>query len=541
MLSFQGFTPAGRDSQGVEVFPAVYSGMVLEILLALLGGAAAGAALAWVLAAARARARTLGLETEIRVTAERLNAEIASEKQRSAALETERRAAADREAAQNRQLTQIESERASLESSVRHLTESAAQQKAALETASAAQDELRGRNTTLQTQVAAFESDQKNAKEKLESLTAARQEMSNQFETLANRILEEKSKKFSEQNQTSLGNLMAPIKEKFGEFQQKVESLEKDGIAGRSELKTEIAQLRTLNERLSQEANNLASALKGSSKTQGDWGEYVLESILDAAGLRKGYEYRVQESFAQGDDADRGRARLDVILDLPGKRHLILDSKVSLNQYSIYCNSEDGDERAAALKLHLSSMRKHIRDLSERNYQKLYDINTPDFVVMFVPIEPAFMLAISQESTLWQDAWDKNILLVSPSTLLFVLRTVSHLWRQELQAKSIREIVKKGGALYDKLAGVLEDLTMVGDRLGKAQEAYENAYKKLALGQNNALQQAEAFKKLGVKPTKSLAKALPPRIAELADLDAEPVQAELLELAAAEENEAEQS
>ncbi|WP_446745355.1 DNA recombination protein RmuC [Silvibacterium acidisoli] len=515
--------------------------MVLEILLALLGGAAVGAALVWALAAGRSRTH----ETEMRVASERLTAELASEKQRATVLQAERSAYAERDAAQGRQLTQLESDRAGLESSVRHLTDAAAQQKIALEAAATSHSELRTQNAELGAQVArlrtAFEAEQKNAKEKLETLTAAKQDMANQFEALANKILDEKSKKFTEQNQANLGNLIAPIKEKFSEFQQKVESLEKDGIAGRSELKTEIAQLRTLNERLSQEANNLAGALKGSSKTQGDWGEYVLESILEASGLRKGHEYRVQKSYAQSEDADRANARPDLILDLPGKRNLILDAKVSLNQYSTYCNTEDGQEREVALKQHLSSVRKHIRDLSDRNYQKLYDINTPDFVVMFVPIEPAFMLAISHDGNLWQEAWDKNILLVSPSTLLFVLRTVSHLWRQELQAKSIQDIVKKGGALYDKLAGVLEDLTQVGDRLGKAQEAYESAYKKLALGQNNALQQAEAFKKLGVKPTKSIIKALPQKIAEVVDLDAVPVQEELLELAAAEENDSAKS
>jgi DNA recombination protein RmuC len=292
-----------------------------------------------------------------------------------------------------------------------------------------------------------------------------------------------------------------PLKEKFGEFQSKVESLEKDSVVGRSELKVQIEQLRSLNERLSEDATNLVTALRGSSKTQGDWGEYVLESILESSGLRKGHEYRVQESFTRD---DRSRARVDVILDLPEGRHIVLDSKVSLNDYSDYCAAEDEAVRDAALARHLASVRNHIRELSQRNYPALFELNSLDFVVMFIPIEPAFMLAIARDPRLWREAWDRNVILVSPSTLLFVLRTVANLWRQEQQTRNVQEIVSRGGELYDKLAAFVKDLSDIGKNLDAARSSYDEAYKKFSTGKGNAIRQAEMLKNLGIKPSKSM-------------------------------------
>lgn len=383
--------------------------------------------------------------------------------------------------------------------------------------AAEALEELRQENTRLRNQVSQLETrlatvetnreaERKSSEEKLALLTEARVELSNQFKALAGEILEEKSKRFTEQNQENLGNLLNPLKEKFGEFQQKVESLEKDGITGRTELKSQIEQLRTLNERLSQDANSLVTALKGSSKTQGDWGEFVLESILESSGLRKGHEYRVQESFLREDRIENGqkRARLDVIIDLPENRNLVIDSKVSLNDYSDYCAAEDDPARQAALTRHLNSVRNHIRDLARRDYHALYQLNSLDCVIMFVPIEPAFMLALATDGKLWLEAWDKNVLLVSPSTLLFVLRTVSQLWRQEQQKSNLQEIVRKGSDLYDKLASFAEDLSKVGKSLDNARDSYEEAWKKLATGRGNAIRQAEILKGLGIKPTKSI-------------------------------------
>ena len=347
------------------------------------------------------------------------------------------------------------------------------------------------------------------AKEAFEALAATALRNNNQvFLDLANQKLgaqQEAAKSELSAKEIAIKALLGPIETKFGEFQQKVESLEKDGIAGRSELKTQIDQLRSLNERLSADATNLVNALKGSSKTQGDWGEFVLEKLLESAGLREGQEYRVQSSFTRD---DRSRARPDVILDLPGNRHLVIDAKVSLGDYDEYCADGDEAARESALQRHIASMRNHIRELAQRNYQSLYELNSLDFTILFVPIEPAFMLALAHDGKLWQEAWDRNVLLVSRTTLLFVLRTVAQLWRQEQQTRNVQEIVRRGGELYDKLAAFAKDLTDVGRSLEAARQSYDDAYRKLASGKGNAIRQAEMLKSLGVRPTKSLPLAL---------------------------------
>jgi len=346
-----------------------------------------------------------------------------------------------------------------------------------------------------------LENERQKSAEKLNLLTQAREDLSNQFKALASEILEEKSRRFAEQNQANLGQLLTPLREKITEFQSKVEEVQKEGIAGRSELRGQIGQLKTLNEQLSQDATNLVTALKGSSKVQGDWGEFILESLLEASGLRQGHEYRMQESLKQDDGKG---ARLDVVVDLPGGRHLVIDSKVSLSAYSEYCNNEDGFTRDAALARHLASVRAHLKSLGERNYQALYGLRSLDFVVMFVPIEPAFMLAMARDSRLWSDAWEKNVLLVSPSTLLFVIRTVAHLWKQEQQTQNAKDIARRGALLYDKFVGFVEDLKIVGNRLMQARDSYDAALGKLSTGQANLVKQAELLRELGVKPKKTL-------------------------------------
>jgi DNA recombination protein RmuC len=480
--------------------------MILWIVIALAGGALLGGAFAWLAAksgGAAGRQRAEGLASELA--------------QKNAALEAVQREKSALEASSNARDGEQRARIAGLEADSRHLQDRVASLESECASNEQLKEQLRDEITGLKTQVsqltAKFEAEIRNSEEKLALLTSARMELSNQFETLANRILDEKAKKFTDQNQANLGNLLTPLREKFGEFQTKVESLEKDGITGRTELRGQIDQLRTLNERLSQDATNLVSALRGSSKTQGDWGEFVLESILESSGLRKGFEYRVQESFTR---EDRTRARLDVILDLPEGRHLVLDSKVSLNDYNDACSAAEEALREAALGRHLAAVRNHIRELSRRDYHALYSLNSLDFVIMFVPIEPAFIAAIGRDSKLWQEAWDKSVLLVSPSTLLFVLRTVAQLWRQEQQTKNVQEIVKRGSELYDKLAAFAQDLTAVGKSLDAARSSYDEAYKKLAEGKGNAIRQAEMLKNLGVKPAKSLQQALPQKIAELA-------------------------
>lgn len=343
------------------------------------------------------------------------------------------------------------------------------------------------------------------SEEKLSLLLQAKESLTDQFKNLANEILEEKSKRFSEQNQTSLGLLLDPLKLKITEFQTKVEDVYVKEGKDRTALAEQVRQLMDLNQSLSQDAKNLTRALKGSSKTQGSWGELVLERVLEASGLRKGEEYDVQESHTRDDGS---RAQPDVVIHLPEDRHLVVDAKVSLVAYEDYSTSEDDAERQAASKRHLESIRGHMRGLSEKNYQTLYGLKSLDFVLMFVPIEPAFMLGVSNDRELFMDAWQKNVLLVSPSTLLFVVRTVAHLWRQEAQNRNAQDIAKRGAELYDKLVGFVEDLESVGTRLKQAQKDYDAAHSKLTGGRGNVIRQAEMLKDLGIKPSKALPAAL---------------------------------
>jgi DNA recombination protein RmuC len=270
-----------------------------------------------------------------------------------------------------------------------------------------------------------------------------------------------------------------------------------------------VRQLLDLNQQLSQDANNLTQALKGSSKTQGNWGELVLERILEVSGLRKGHEYDVKESRTRDDGT---RAQPDVVIHLPEEKQLIVDAKVSLTAYEDYYNAEDDRIGEEAIKRHIESVRQHIRDLSSQNYQELYGQKSLDFVIMFVPVEPAYILAIANDRKLWEDALKRNVLLASPSTLLFVVRTVAHLWRQEWQNRNVQEIVKRGAELYDKLSGFMEDLNELGKRLNQARASYDSAYAKFSTGRGNVIRQAENLKALGIKPTKTL----PPDLLELA-------------------------
>jgi DNA recombination protein RmuC len=342
---------------------------------------------------------------------------------------------------------------------------------------------------------------EKQAVEKLELLSAARVELSNQFKTLASDILEEKTKRFTEQNQTNLSQLLTPLSEKIKSFQQKVEEVYVQEGKDRSALSEQVRLLMGLNQQLSTDTSNLTRALTTSAKAQGDLGEMILEKILESSGLRKDEEYFVQNSFR---NEDSRQARPDVIVKLPENKHLIIDSKVSLTAYNDYVNAETDEARKAALARHMDSVRRHIKELAEKNYQSLHQLQSIDFVCMFVPIEGAFMAAISNDSELWASSYARNVLLVSPSTLLFVVRTVAHLWRQERQKQNVADIVKRGAELHDKLVGFVEDLRNVGDRLDQAKASYSEAFSKLATGKGNVIRQAVMLKELGVKPKKNL-------------------------------------
>lgn len=265
----------------------------------------------------------------------------------------------------------------------------------------------------------------------------------------------------------------------------------------------------TLNQSLSQDAKNLTQALKGSNKAQGNYGELVLERLLEASGLRKGEEYEAQVSHTREDGS---RAQPDVVIRLPEDRSLVVDSKLSLVAYDESVSAEDDHERSAAISRHVASVRGHIKGLSDKNYHALYQLKSLDFVLMFIPIEPAFILAVTHDRDLFMEAWERNVLLVSPSTLMFVVRTVAHLWRQEAQSRNAQEIANRGAELYDRLCAFVADLEKLGDRLRQAQDSYNDAHAKLSTNKGNVIRQAEMLKKLGVKPSK----ALPRTIVELA-------------------------
>ena len=337
------------------------------------------------------------------------------------------------------------------------------------------------------------------------------------FKALAGAVLDEKSKAFAEQNQANLGQMLAPLSVKLEDFQRKIEEAHLQQVRGGAELREQVKTMIDSTTNISEQANNLAQALRGSSKMQGMWGELILERALESAGLRRGFEYEAQESYA----SEGGRRAVpDVVIHLPGGRHLIVDSKVSLVDYDAHHRAENDAARSLALSGHLNSVRSHIKELSEKNYQSLYGLNSLDFVIMFLPIDSAFILALNADEKLLDRAWKQNVLLVSPSTFLFVVRTVDHLWRQEQQKRSVEEIASKGADLYNKLAGFVADLTEVGARLDRARESYDNALAKLSTGRGNVIRQAEMLKTLGVKASKELPQGLVER-AQQEDLDLE--------------------
>lgn len=358
--------------------------------------------------------------------------------------------------------------------------------------------ELKGLETQLQ-------AERQQSVQRLEDLQGAREQLTREFKVLANEILEEKSKRFTEQNETQLRGLLDPLRDRIREFQGKVEEVYVHEGQERSRLAEQVRQLMALNLQLSSDATQLTQALKGQSKVQGNWGELVLSRLLDAAGLIEGIHYRTQVSLVREDGS---RAQPDVVLKLPEGRELVIDAKVSLTAYESWCHSEEETVRRVELKRHLDSIRAHVRGLSARDYQALYQLESLDFVIMFVPVEPAFHLAISADDTLWEEAWEKNVLIVSSSTLLFVVRTLAHLWRQEKQSQSALEIARRGGDLYDKLCGFVQDLEGIGKSLTQAHQSHEQAMKKLVTGRGSVLRRAEGLRQLGVKASRQLPKAL---------------------------------
>jgi len=344
-----------------------------------------------------------------------------------------------------------------------------------------------------------------NLQEKLDGQKKEIEEMHDklqmQFKNLANDILEEKTKKFTDQNKSNLSDILNPLKEKILEFEKKVERTNNESLKWNSALKEQITGLKELNIQITKEAENLTKALKGESKTQGNWGEFVLESILEKSGLIKGEQYEVQVSKTSEEGK---RLQPDVVVNLPEDKHIIIDSKVSLTAYEKYASSETELERELEIKNHIISIRTHIKGLSEKNYQSVYELGSLDFVLLFMPIESAFSLAVQHDPQLFTDAYDKNIVIVSPSTLIATLRTIASIWRQENQNKNALEIARQGGALYDKFVAFSEDLIKIGENLNTTKKNYEQAMNKLSTGKGNLVNRAEKLRNLGAKATKNI-------------------------------------
>jgi len=346
--------------------------------------------------------------------------------------------------------------------------------------------------------------------ENKQELDKIQEKFTKEFENLANKILDEKSSKFTEQNKLNITSILNPLKEKIEVFEKKVSESQKESIGMHFALKEQLNSLKDLNIQMSKEAINLTKALKGDSKTQGDWGETQLEILLEKANLVKDIHFTTQGGYR---DEDGGLKKPDFIINLPDNRHLIVDSKVSLTNYEAYFNEENEKQKGVYLKKHIESIRKHIKELSDKKYESLYEINSPDYVLMFVPIEPAYLLALSNNNQLYLEALDKNVVLVSTSTLLATLSTVSSMWRQENQKKNVLEIANQAGRLYDQFVNLTDDLIKVGNQLKTVQGSYDISMKKLT-GKGNLIKKVEKIKELGAKTSKIMNKNLLDRASE---------------------------
>ncbi|MFT5103517.1 MAG: DNA recombination protein RmuC [Candidatus Latescibacterota bacterium] len=347
---------------------------------------------------------------------------------------------------------------------------------------------------------AEFENIEAKLRDQKQELEKLQEKFTKEFENLANKILESKSEKFTKQNKENIDGILKPLQEKIEKFEKKVDESHKESIDRHAMLRQQIIGLKELNEQMSKEATNLTKALKGDSKIQGNWGELVLERVLEKSGLEKDREYFVQTSFT----TEEGKRVLpDVVLHLPDNKRMIIDSKVSLVAYERFVNEEDDDLRKGFLKEHIGSLKKHIDQLSEKNYQDIYQIESPDFVLLFVPIEPAFAIAINQDNNIYNWAFEKNIVIVTPTTLLATLRTIDSMWNNQKQQQNAIEIATQAGALYDSFTNLTDELIKVGKQIGTVQGSYENAMKKLT-GKGNLVTRVERLKKLGAKASKTI-------------------------------------
>ncbi len=355
----------------------------------------------------------------------------------------------------------------------------------------------------LTSSLAAAQADLANAKEMETRLTK-------EFENLAHKTLEVTASKLTDQNKSNIDQLLSPLKTQIDGFKSRIEQVYTTETADRSALRTQIESLTKLNMQMTEEAKNLTLALKGDSKSQGDWGEMILEKVLETSGLIRDVEFTIQASFKSEEGSD---LRPDVIINLPERRHFVIDSKVSLTAYERYCSTTDEKDRSIAIKEHIQSIRAHVDELAEKKYHDLYQITVPDFVFMFVPIEPALLIAVREDQTLFNYAFKKNVVLLTPSTLLATLKTVEYMWKQEKQTRNAKEIARRSGALYDKFMGLYDDLLDIGKKLESTSVVYHSALNKLKTGKGNLIKSLDDIKKLGAKTSKEL----PPGVAQEAD------------------------
>ncbi len=337
--------------------------------------------------------------------------------------------------------------------------------------------------------------------EQKKELVEIHKKLSSEFEALANRVLDSNSDKFVARNKESLDKLLIPLAEKITNFRERVEKTHEQGVKDRATLSEQLKTLGDLNRRMSEEAHGLTTALRGQSKTQGNWGELILETVLEKSGLVSGQEYETQVSL-QNEEGKRYQP--DVLINLPEGKHLVIDAKASLVAYERCVNAEDEDKSERFLKEHIQSMKAHVNELSKKRYDTLYGIESPDFTLMFVPVEPAFSLAMQNDDTLFDHAFRQNVIMVTPSTLLATLRTVSSIWRQEKQTRNALDIAQRSGALYDKFVGFFEDMKRIGSSIQKSGEIYDAAMSKLKTGRGNLVNQVESLKKLGARAQKAL-------------------------------------
>ena len=378
-----------------------------------------------------------------------------------------------------------------------------------LENTNTEKESIRSEKDSLAIQLSKKEVDFENLwernKEQKEEVEKLQEKFTKEFENLANKILEEKSNKFTEQNKENMKNILTPLQDKIHLFEKKVEDTHKESIDYHAALRQQILGLREMNIQMSKETINLTKALKGDSKMQGNWGELVLERVLEKSGLEKGREYEVQQAFTTEDGS---RVFPDVVINLPDGKKMIVDSKVSLTAYEKYINEEDDILKMGHQKEHVNSIKRHVEQLGNKNYHDLYQIDSPDFVLLFIPIEPAFAMALNEDTTLYNKAFEKNIVIVTPATLLATLRTIDSMWTNQKQQENALEIARQAGALYDKFEGFVTDLIKIGKKIDESKIEYSGAMNKLVEGKGNLIISVEKLKKMGAKAKKALPESI---------------------------------